>query len=119
MGQETTRVRMGPVQLGIIVLVVATAIIHIVLAIGTTDITTTIMFTLNGLGYLGLVAALYLPMGRPYRRFIRWALMGFAAVTILGWAAIGERNTIAYIDKAIELVLIGLLWLEQRQAAAG
>ena len=114
MDQSMTRVQFGPVQIGIIALTVATAIIHILLAIPTN----LIMFYLNGLGYLALVAALYLPAGRPYRRYIRFALMAFTAVTILGWAAIGDRNTIGFVDKAIEVLLLILLWIEHRQQNA-
>jgi hypothetical protein len=114
MEQGMTRVRFGPVQIGIIVLTVATAIIHLVLAVPET----LIMFYLNGLGYLALVAALYLPAGRPYRRYIRFALMAFTAVTILGWAVMGERSPIGFIDKAIEILLLVLLWLEHRQQNA-
>ena len=44
--------------------------------------------------------------------------MAYTAVTILGWVAIGERTAIGYVDKAIEVALIVLLWLEHRQQAA-
>jgi multidrug transporter EmrE-like cation transporter len=42
----------------------------------------------------------------------RYALIGFTAVTILGWLAFGARFDLAYIDKAIEVVLIGLVLVE-------
>jgi hypothetical protein len=118
MSQASARGPLGPIQYGIIALAIATALIHILLALGTSDITTKIMFTLNGLGYIALVAALYLPRFAAHRRIIRWALMAFAAVTLLGWVVIGERNAVAYVDKAIEVALIVLLWLEHRQQAA-
>lgn len=103
--------RLGAQQIGIIVLAVATAAIHFALA-GPENV----MFYLNGLGYLALTAALYLPQFKNMRSIIRWVLIGYTAVTVLGWVAIGNRNTIAYVDKAIELVLIALLWLEGRKA---
>ena len=103
---------LGPVQIGIIVLTLATALIHITLAIPVN----LIMFYLNGIGYIALVAALYLPQLAAYRRYVRYALIAFAAVTVLGWAAVGERSTIAYIDKAVEIALIALLIVEMRTA---
>jgi hypothetical protein len=49
-------------------------------------------FILNGLGYLTLLAALYLPIPRlvPYRRIVRLTLTGYATLTILLWVAIGS-----------------------------
>ncbi|WP_288089424.1 hypothetical protein [Roseiflexus sp.] len=102
---------LSPLQIGIILLALATAIIHIVLALPTN----LIMFYLNGLGYIGLAAALYLPQLAAYRRTIRWTLIGFTAVTIIGWVVFGERSLIAYMDKLIEVVLIGLLVVEMRR----
>lgn len=102
--------RLGAPQIAIVALAAATALIHIALAIPTN----LIMFYLNGLGFLGLTAALYLPQLAAYRRWTRYALIGFTAVTVLGWAAFGERSAIAYVDKLIELALIGLLVRELR-----
>jgi hypothetical protein len=104
----------GALQMGIILLAVATALIHITLGLQA-DLTTKIMFSLNGLGYLALTAALYLPRFQGMRRGVRWLLMAFTLVTILAWVAIGRRALIAYIDKAIEVALIALLWAEARQ----
>lgn len=105
-----TRPRLGPLQLGIIALTVATALIHLWLAIPEN----LILFYLNGLGYLALVTALYLPQLSAYRRWVRYALIAFAAITIIGWVIVGERSTIAYVDKLIEVALIVLLVLEMR-----
>ena len=105
---------MSPRKLAIIILTVATAIIHLGLAFNAMsmgDMTTVVMFLLNGIGYLVLLAAYYLPLpiARDYPRLVRWAFIAFAAVTIIGWVAFGARNTIAYIDKLIEVALIVLL----------
>jgi hypothetical protein len=107
--QKTTQ--FGMLQIAIILLTVATAIIHLALGIpnGMT------MFILNGIGYLVLVAALYLPQLSRYRTLTRWALIGFTAVTVLGWVFIGMRSPIAYVDKAIEIALIVCLFLEGRK----
>ena len=105
------RSSIGTLQIGIILLVIATAAIH--LSLGIPDFL--VMFILNGIGYLVLVTALYLPQLQRYRRLIRWALIAFAAVTIIGWIAVGARITIGYLDKVIEITLITLLMIEMRQ----
>jgi hypothetical protein len=77
------------------------------------------LFILNALGYVGLLAALYLPLPvvSDYRSMVRWALLGYTALTIVLWIFIGARGPYAYTNKAIEVVLIVLLWLESRQTA--
>jgi hypothetical protein len=103
-----------PLRIGIVALALATAIIHIVLAIPLT----LIGFYLNGLGYIGLTAALFLPQLHQYRRHVRWLLMGYTGLTIVLWAVLGQPYTaIGYVDKAIELALVGLLWLDQRRSS--
>lgn len=112
---NVAQTRIGPLQLGILVLALATALIHIMLAIPTN----LILFYLNGLGYIALAVALLLPQLAPYRRLIRYALMAFTAVTIIGWAVAGERSTIAYIDKLIEVALLVLLIVDMRRSSDG
>ena len=98
--------------LGIIILTVATAAIHLYLGLsfGLT------LFILNGLGYLALLAALYVPVPQlaPYRNGARWILVGYAALTIILWIGIGERTPIGYLDKLIEILLIILLLADAR-----
>jgi hypothetical protein len=103
----------GPMQIAIILLTLATAIIHLSLGIPNG----LVMFILNGIGYIVLVSALYLPQFKAQRNLIRWALMAFTAVTVIGWVLIGLREPIAYIDKLIELALITLLFLEGRRSS--
>ena len=107
-------VKLGPLQIGILLLAIATALIHILLAIPEG----LWMFYLNGAGYLALVAALYLPQFKAQRGRLRWALIAFTAVTVVAWIAIGARNPIAYLDKLIEVALIVLLFIEARQTPA-
>jgi hypothetical protein len=44
--------------------------------------------------------------------------MGFVAVTILAWVAIGDKSwpagALGYVTKLVELVLIALLWNDRR-----
>jgi hypothetical protein len=74
-------------------------------------------FILNGLGYLTLLAALYLPIPQlvPYRRIVRLTLIGYATLTILLWVAIGERNLLGFSTTAVEVALVILLLLEGRR----
>lgn len=110
MDQPSTR-QFGLLQLGIGVLTMATALMHFFLLFPSP------LFMLNGVGYVVLLAALYLPLAQlvPYRRQIRWLLMAYTAVTIVAWIAIGSRDLYAYANKLIEVVLLVLLWLESRQ----
>ena len=72
-----------------------------------------LLFTLNAIGYTVFAAALVMP--GPVARvrwLVRYALMGFTTATILGWVAFGARFDLAYIDKALEAALVGLLLIE-------
>ncbi len=104
----------GPVRLGIIVLTTGTALIHLYLGLQGFP-----LFVLNGLGYLGLLAALILPIPRisDYRNLTRWVLVGYTALTIFLWMLVGARDVIGYADKAIEIALILLLLIEARRSS--
>jgi hypothetical protein len=106
----------GLLRIGIIVLTFATALTHIWLAFSMASPDP--VFILNGLGYLGLLGALYLPLPflDGWRRQIRWALMAYTALTIVLWIAFGARTPIGYINKATEVLLLVLLYLEDRRA---
>ena len=108
-----TNVRIGAVQVGMIVLTLITAVIHF------TRNFPDPMFMLNGLGYLALLAALFFPNAQlaHYRSKIRWAFIAFTIITILAWVAIGERILIGYFAKLVEVVLIGLLFIDARENA--
>jgi hypothetical protein len=92
-------------RIGIVVLTLATAQIHASLG--------GLMFTINAIGYAAFAAAMVLP-GRfdQLRWLVRCALIGFTTATIAGWLAFGGRFELAYIDKAIEVALIGLVLVE-------
>ena len=100
-------------SVAIIILTVATALIHFLLAIPAG----LIAFYANALGYLVLLGALYLPIPAlaRYRRLARYLLIGLAMTTLIGWIIAGERTAIGYIDKVIEILLIVLLVVEARQ----
>ena len=103
--QRSIRPALAILRLEIVSLTLATAWIHASLG-GT-------LFMLNAIGYAVLAAALVVP--GPVTRlrwFVRYALIGFAATTIIAWFAFGARFDLAYLSKAIELALIGLLLVE-------
>lgn len=101
----------GTLRVGIIVLTAATALIHLQLNFPDP------VFILNGLGYLGLLGALYLPLPQlaRYHNAARWVLIGYTALTIFLWILVGARTPIGYIDKLIEVALITLLVIEARR----
>jgi hypothetical protein len=102
------------VRLGIILLTIGTALIHLYLGLQGIP-----LFVLNGLGYLGLLAALILPIHRisKYRNLARWLLVSYTALTIFLWILVGARNAIGYTDKVIEVCLIALLLIEARRSS--
>jgi membrane-bound ClpP family serine protease len=108
----TTSLASTALRVGIVLLTLATALIHLQLAFPDPA------FILNGLGYLALLAALYLPVPRlaRYRNIVRRVLLGFTALTILLWILLGARTPIGYVDKAIEIALILLLLLDARMS---
>jgi hypothetical protein len=100
----------GVIRTGIIVLTLGTALIHLQLAFPDP------VFILSGLGYLALLAALYLPGLARYRNVVRLVLIGYTALIIFLWVLFGARIPIGYIDKAIEVALISLLLLDARRS---
>ena len=72
-----------------------------------------VLFMANAVGYTTLAVAMLVPgpIGQV-RWLVRVALMGFTAMTIGGWLLFGARFQLAYIDKAIETVLVAVLAFE-------
>ena len=99
--------RLGVLALRFLVvgLTLATAAIHASLG--------GLLFLANAIGYTTLAVAMIVPgpIGR-IRWLVRLALLGFTAATIGGWVLFGARFPLAYLDKAIEVALIGALALE-------
>jgi hypothetical protein len=96
-----------------------TAIVHLVILNipflrdqGTVDP----LFTLNGLGFLALLAAFFfdIPVIRQYQKWVNWGLLAFTAVTLIAWIAIGARNPLGYITALDEVAMIALLWTYNR-----
>lgn len=112
-------------RVGIFLLTLATAVIHLYLAltaIGSMGFNFGVMlFILNGLGYLGLVAVLQLPIRQlaRFRSAARWVLVAFTALTIVLFFVMAPTYTlIGYVDKAIEVALIALLLVDAYTASS-
>ena len=106
-------------------LTLATAVIHIFFAFAAIPYYGlnfgVILFILNGLGYLGLLGVLQLPIPqlRRFRSAARWALVGFAVVTIVLWVILAPvYDFIGYLDKVIETALIVLLIADAYKASS-
>lgn len=116
MSDTDNRVHIGPLQIGIILLALATAGIHLYFVLFDAEINQLFrfLFTGNFLAYVILSAALYLPVGplsslRPITRFL---LVGLAVVAIAGYLYVGVFDLLGWIDKGIEVVLIVLLLVD-------
>lgn len=109
----TTTRTASRLRFGIVVLTIATAAVHLYLGFQGLP-----LFVLNGLGYLTLLAVLYLPVPRlaPHRNVVRWALVGYTTLTIVLWLVVtsGISSAIGYLDKIVEVLLIALLLAEAR-----
>lgn len=91
----------------IVALTLATAYIHLTLG--------GLLFTLNGLGYLGLAVLLVVGAAAPtgfvsrFSWFPRVGVAGYAAITIAGYLLMGPYFSLGFITKAIEGALIALV----------
>lgn len=113
MAISRTSVGLG-LGVGIFLLTLATAGIHLFLGLNFG----LPLFILNGLGYLGLLAALQLPIPQlaRFRGAARWTLVGYTALTIALWFLMATPNVIGVANKAIEVALIALLLVDAYRA---
>ena len=98
----------------IIGLTVITAVIHF--ALGRP------LFILNGLGYLALLAMLFLPISRlqPWRTAVRWGLIFYTGITIVLYffahrGGLWMEDGLGLMTKMVELILILLLFWSQNE----
>lgn len=101
--------RMNLRQILIVLLALTTAVIHFSLLFPD------VMFILNAVGFVFFAAAMFLPLPvvKNNRRLTRWGFIGYALLTIVLWGLIGERSTLGYITKGVEITLVALLWFEK------
>ncbi len=94
----------------IVALTLSTAFIHLGLG--------GLLFTMNGLGYTALAAAIVVgsvaadPLIARFSWLPRVGLAGYTAVTIVGYLVMGPYFTLGYIAKAIEVGILVLLAID-------
>lgn len=101
----------------IALLTAATGILHLIAGFNLLGGTggTNWLLVLNGVGYLVLLVVFWMASGNG--GIIRWILLAYALITLIGYFAInagnnfGLDNTLGLVIKAIELLLIILLFL--------
>jgi hypothetical protein len=98
------------VRIAVALALLATAGIHVWLALPTN----LLMFYVNAAGFATLAILYVYPTSLITRPRVTQLIVVWTSATILFWLAIGERTLIAYLDKIIELAVLGLLWLEQK-----
>jgi hypothetical protein len=104
-GVEIPLLGKAVLRAAIVALTLATAWIHASLG-GT-------LFLLNAAGYAALAVGMVVPGPLGHLRpLARLGLLGFTIVTIAAWVAFGARFELAYVDKAIEGLLVALLVVE-------
>ena len=100
---------------GIILAGLVTAYFHVILF-------PDIAFTLNGLGYIGLLGAYFLPIAFFQQRHntVWWGLAGYTVLTIVLWAIMGNKQFVAgttsaigYYAKTAEIFLLAFLWADK------
>jgi hypothetical protein len=106
-------------QYGIVLFALTTAFLHLFLLtrLGLDPI------AMNGLGYLVLLSAYFLPVPlfQQNHKLVWWVLFGYTALTFVLWVLIGDKRftfdfsnvAIGFYAKAAELFLMGLLWADK------
>ena len=78
---------------------------------------------LNGLGFIGLLGAYFLPIPffQQKHKLVWWGLVGYTVLTIILWAILGDlqfvfgtKSAIGYYAKVAELFLLAFLWADRK-----
>lgn len=98
----------------ILIMGLATASSHLYLNVALGEFSP--LFTLNAVGYLGLLAAFFLDLSflRDRKNLVTLGFAAYTALTIIAWIPNGNRDFIGFGTKAVELVLIIALILYYR-----
>lgn len=113
------RTRLDAIGIGVIVLTLITAIAHLYIG-SKPDEELHTWFLLNGLGYLGLLVAFFLPQFAQFHSLVRWALLGYTLLTIILWFFLGgvshgELDPFDVTVKVVEAALVVLLFIDSRR----
>jgi hypothetical protein len=118
MTQAQTRPHIGPVEIGVILLALATAGIHLYLFLiegypgtGTMAPVYQLLFINNILVYVTLAVALVLPISSlpQVRPITRMMLTAIAVASIVSYYHVGVFDLVGRVDKIIEVLLIVLV----------
>lgn len=95
--------QMSPAKYGIIALACVTAVIHFFLG--------NLLFILNGVGYLILLALFILPPFTPWREPARWVMVAYAGFTIAAYFFVHrdgswQMDGLGVLTKVIEIILV-------------
>lgn len=109
---NTNSSRLSILQVGLIILTLITAFIHFSLMLPKIDL----MFTLNGLGYIGLLILYLTPLNilQKYHGWIRILFIGYTLLTIVLWVIFGMRSVQGYVSKISEIGIIILLLSDRK-----
>ena len=106
---QALRSRTGGIAVTTVIVGLALATGYIHLGLGG------LLFTLNGLGYIGLAGLIVIGAAAPvafvekFSWMPRLALMGYTLATIVGYLVMGPYFTLGFIAKGIEVALIAAL----------
>lgn len=110
---------------GIILATLATALLHLSLFFEA-GFNKFDPIVLNGLGYLALLGAYFLPIAFfQQRHTLAWRLLlGYTILTFVLWIFLGDKHFVwgtysatGYFAKTAELFLMGFLWADRPRAA--
>jgi len=115
-----SRTQIGIVQIGIFLTTLVTAGAYLYLA-SKPDEDLRFWFLLNGLGYIALLIAFFLPQLARVHNTIRWVFIAYTLLTIVLWFFLGSPaqgwpwDPFDSTIKAVEVVLVALLFLDTRR----
>lgn len=123
-GASESRTSLGPVRIGVILLALAAAGVHLYLFLiegflgsGTMLPIYQLLFVGNFLAYVSLVAALYLIAALArFRPVMRALLIAIAVASIISYFYVGVTDTTGNVTKIIEVLLIALLTVDAGMA---
>jgi hypothetical protein len=105
-------------RIGIVISNLATTFLHVTLY-------PDIMFTLNGLGFAGLLGAYLLPIPffQERHKLVWWGLVGYTLLTMSLWGIMGEKtftpgtsSATGYYALVVEAVMLVLLWIDKQKS---
>ena len=112
-------IKLRPIQIAIAALVVMSAIVHLMAGADAP------LLLVNGLGYVAILAALYLlpvKLFKDLRVPLYWLLIAYTVITIISFFVIhpwgmadGSLDWLGLVTKAAEVVLIALVLVDWRQ----